>query len=84
MGRDQKIKLLTEVFHTGNKSLLAGTNKILIHSVVIEKNGWMQVVAIEPGFEVSEEMTFEQFQNWKGLLPLFPDICTLTKKRLSD
>lgn len=82
MGRDQKIKLLTEVFHTGNKSLLAGTNKILIHSVVIERDGWMQVIAIEPDFEVSEEMTFEQFQNWKGSLPLFPDISNFDKERI--
>ena len=84
MGRDQKIKLLTEIFQTGNKALLKGTGKIVVRSVVIERDGWLQVVAIEPGFEMSEEMTFEQFQNWKGSLPLFPDICTLTKKRLSD
>ena len=84
MDRIGKIKLLTEIFQTGNKALLKGTGKIVVHSVVIERDGWLQVVAIEPGFEVSEEMTFEQFQNWKGSLPLFPDICTLTKKRLSD
>ena len=84
MSRDQKIKLLTEVFQNGNKALLKGTNKIIVHSIVVEKDGWLQVVAIEPGFEVSELMTFEQFQNWKGLLPLFPDICILTKKELSD
>ena len=84
MDRIGKIKLLTEIFQTGNKALLKGTGKIVVRSVVIERDGWLQVVAIEPGFEVSEEMTFEQFQNWKGSLPLFPDICTLTKKGLSN
>ena len=80
MTRSEKLQLLQKVFETGNKSLLKGTNKIIVHSIVVEKDGWLQVVPIEPTFEVSEEMTFEQFQNWKGSLPLFPDICTLTKK----
>ena len=77
MDRIGKIKLLTEIFQTGNKALLKGTGKMVIHSVVIERDGWIEVVAIEPTFEVLEEMTLEQFQNWKCLLPLFPDICTL-------
>lgn len=82
MSRDQKIKLLTEVFQSGNKALLKGTNKVLIHSIVVEKDGWLQVVAIEPSFEVSEEMTWEQFQNWRCSLPLFPNIDISTKKEI--
>ena len=82
MDRKGKIKLLTEVFQSGNKALLKGTNKVLIHSIVVEKDGWLQVVAIEPSFEVSEEMTFEQFQNWKGSLPLFPNIDISIKKEI--
>ena len=75
MGRDQKIKLLTEIFQTGNKSLLKGTGKIVIRSVVVEKDGWVQIIPIEPNFEVPEkELTFKEFQDWVGCVPLFPDI----------
>ena len=84
MTRSEKLQLLQKVFETGNKSLLKGTNKIIVHSIVVEKDGWLQVVPIEPTFEVSEEMTFEQFQNWRGSLPLFPDLCNLTKKSISE
>ena len=75
MDRNQKIKLLTEVFHTGNRALLKGAGKLLIHSVVVERGGWIQIIPIEPPFEVPEkELTFEEFQNWKGSIALFPDL----------
>ena len=75
MNRTEKIKLLTEVFQNGNKSLLKGTGKIVIRSVVVEKDGWVQIIPIEPNFEVPEkELTFKEFQDWVGCVPLFPDI----------
>ena len=82
MDRIGKIKLLTEIFQTGNKALLKGTNKIIVHSIVVEKDGWFQVIPIEPTFEVSDLMTFEQLQNYKSLIPLFPDISNFDKEMI--
>ena len=82
MGRDQKIKLLTEIFQTGNKSLLKGTGKIVVHTIIVERDGWFQVIPIEPTFEVSDLMTFEQLQNYKSLIPLFPDISNFDKEKI--
>ena len=82
MDRIGKIKLLTEIFQTGNKALLKGTNKIIVHSIVVEKDGWFQVIPIEPTFEVSDLMTFEQLQNYKSLIPLFPDISNFDKEKI--
>ena len=48
MTRSEKLQLLQKVFETGNKSLLEGTNKMVIHTVIIEKDGWYQIIPIEP------------------------------------
>ena len=80
MNRKQKIEALQKVFETGNKAHLEGTNKMVIHSVIIEKDGLFQIVAIEPSFEVPEkELTFNEFENWKGCIPLFPDLNNFKK-----
>ena len=83
MTRSEKLQLLQKVFETGNKSLLEGTNKMVIHTVIIEKDGWYQIIPIEPNFEVPEkELTFKEFENWKGSLPLFPDISNFDKEKI--
>ena len=75
MTRRDKIEALQKVFATGDKSHLKGSDDMVIHSVVIERDGWLQVIAINPTFEIPEhELTLEEFQNWKGSLPLFPDL----------
>lgn len=83
MTRSQKLNILQKVFETGNKSLLNGTNKMVVKSVVIERDGWIQIIPIEPNFEVPEkELTFKEFQDWVGCVPLFPDIDISTKKEI--
>lgn len=73
MTRKQKIEALQKVFETGNKAHLEGTNDMVIHSVIIERDGWFQIVAIEPTFNIPEhELTLKEFQDWKGCIPLFP------------
>jgi hypothetical protein len=81
MNRKQKIEALQKVFETGNKSLLKGANSMVIHTLIIEKDGWYQIVPIEPTFKVPEhELTLKEFQEWKGCLPLLPNIKPLIKK----
>ena len=73
VNRKQKIEALQKVFITGNTAHLEGTNKMVIHSVVIERDGWFQIVAIEPTFDIPEhELTLKEFQEWKGCISLFP------------
>lgn len=75
MSREQKISALQAVFKKGDKKHLEGVNNMVIHSVVIEKDGWYQIVPIQPTFTVPDhEMTLKEFQEWKGCIPLFPDI----------
>ena len=75
MNRTQKIEALQEVFRTGNKSLLEGADKMVIHTIVIEKDGWYQIVPIEPTFTIPDhELTLKEFEEWTSGIPLFPDI----------
>ena len=75
MTRQEKLQLLQKVFETGNKSLLEGTNKMIIHSVVVERDGWIQIVPIKKTFEVPEkELTEKEYQEFISCLPLFPDL----------
>jgi hypothetical protein len=73
MNRKQKIKALQKVFETGNNTLLDGVNSMVIHTVVVERDGWYQIIEIKPTFEVPEkELTLKEFEEWKGCIPLFP------------
>ena len=73
MTRTQKIEALQKVFSTGNRTHLEGANSMVIHTVVIEKDGWFQLVPIEPTFQIPEhELTLKEFQEWKGCISLFP------------
>ncbi len=75
MTRKEKVEALKQVFQTGNKTLLDGVNSMVIHSVIVERDGWYQIVEIKPTFEVPDhELTLKEFEEWKGCLPLFPDI----------
>jgi hypothetical protein len=80
MSRKQKIEALQKVFETGNKTLLDGADKMVIHTVIIERDGLFQIVPIEPSFEIPEkELTLKEFQEWKGCIPLFPDLNNFKK-----
>lgn len=74
MNRKDKISALQKVFQTGNKAHIEGTNKLVIHTVIIERDGWYQIIEIKPTFEIPEqgELSLKDFENWKGCLPLFP------------
>ena len=73
--RTEKIKALEKVFSTGNKVYLEGTNKMVIDTIIIEKDGWYQIVKIEPTFEVPEkELTLKEYQEFISSVPLFPDL----------
>ena len=73
--RKQKIEALQEVFRTGNKALLEGANKMVIHTIVIEKNGLYQIVPIEPTFAIPDhDLTSKEFEEWTSGIPLFPDL----------
>ena len=73
--RKQKIEALQEVFRTGNKALLEGANKMVIHTIVIEKNGLYQIVPIEPTFTIPDhELTLKEFEEFTSGIPLFPDL----------
>jgi hypothetical protein len=62
MNRKQKIEALQKVFETGNKALLERVGKMVIHSVVVEKDGWFQIIEIKPTFEIpNHELTFKKF-----------------------
>jgi hypothetical protein len=75
MNRKQKIEALQKVFETGNKSLLDGANSMVIHTVIVERDGWYQIVEIKPTFEIPDrELTLKEFEDWKGCLPLFSNI----------
>ena len=75
MTRQEKLQLLQKVFETGNKSLLEGTNHMIIRSLIIERDGWIQIIPIEPNFEVPEkELTEKEYQEFISCLPLFPDL----------
>ena len=85
MDRIGKIRLLTEIFHTGNKALLNGTNKMVIKYVVIERDGWIQIIPIEPSFDIPEkEFTLKEFEEWKNCIPLFSDLSNFAKKSISE
>ena len=84
MNRKQKIEALQKVFETGNKAHLEDTNKMIIHTVIIERDGLFQIVPIEPSFEIGDhELTLKEFQEWKGCIPLFPDLNNFKKLDLS-
>ena len=73
--RKQKIEALQEVFRTGNKALLEGADKMVIHTIIIEKDGMYQIVPIEPTFTIPDyELTLKEFEEWTSGIPLFPDI----------
>ncbi len=73
MNRKEKIEALKKVFQTGDKSHIEGTNDLVVHAVVIEKDGWYQIIEIKPTFKIPEhELTLKEFQDWKGCIPLFP------------
>jgi hypothetical protein len=75
MNRTQKIEALQEVFRTGNKAHLEDINNMVIHTIVIEKDGMYQIVPIEPTFTIpNHELTLKDFEAWKSSIPLFPDI----------
>lgn len=83
MNRKEKIEALQQAF-TGNLNALKGADKMTIEAVVVLRGGWYQIVPIEPSFEIPEkELTFEAFQNWKGCIPLFPDLNNFKKLDLS-
>ena len=85
MSRQEKLLLLQKVFQTGNKSLLEGTNKMVIKSVVIERDGWIQIIPIEPSFDIPEkEFTLKEFEEWKNCIPLFSDLSNFAKKSISE
>ncbi|MES2520998.1 MAG: hypothetical protein V4585_22995 [Bacteroidota bacterium] len=84
MNRKQKIEALQKVFETGNKDHLQGTDKMVIHTVIVERDGWYQIVEIKPSFEVPDhELTLKEFEAWKGCIPLFPDLNNFKKIDLS-
>lgn len=84
MNRKQKIEALQKVFETGNKAHLEGTNDMVIHTVVVERDGWYQIIEIKPSFEVPDhEFTLKEFESWKGCIPLFPDLNNFKKLDLS-
>jgi hypothetical protein len=84
MNRKQKIEALQKVFETGNKTLLDGANKMVIHSVIVERDGWYQIVEIKPSFEVPDhELTLKEFEEWKGCISLFPNLNNFKKLDLS-
>ena len=84
MTRTQKIEALQKVFETGNKTYLEGTNKMVIHAVVVERDGWYQIVEIKPTFEIlNHELTLKELEAWKGCIPLFPDLNNFKKLDLS-
>ena len=73
--RKQKIEALQEVFRTGNKALLEGADKMVIHTIIIEKDGWYQIVPIEPTFTIPDhELTLNELREFTSGIPLFPDI----------
>jgi hypothetical protein len=75
MNRKQKIEALQKVFETGNKAHIEGVNSMVIHTVIVERDGWYQIVPIEPSFNIPDhELTLKEFEDWKGCLPLFPNI----------
>ena len=75
MNRTQKIEALKEVFKMGNKSILEGVDKMVVHTIVVEKNGLYQIVPIEPTFTIPDhELTLKEFEEWTSGIPLFPDI----------
>ena len=75
MTKKEKVEALTQFFQTGNKTLLNGANKMVIHTVIIERDGLFQIVPIEPSFEIPDhELTLKEFENWRGCIPLFPDL----------
>lgn len=81
MNRKEKIEALQKVFQTGNKAHLVGTNEMVIHTVIVEKDNWYQIIPIEPTFKIPEkELTLKEFQEWKGCIPLLPNINIDTKK----
>lgn len=62
MNRTQKIEALQQVFKTGNKEFLKGVDKMVIHTIVIEKDGLYQIVPIEPTFTIPDhELTLKEF-----------------------
>jgi hypothetical protein len=80
MNRKEKIQALQKVFETGNKSHIEGVNNMVIHSVIVESDGWYQIVEIKPTFEIPDrELTLKEFEEWKGCIPLFPDIKPIIK-----
>lgn len=84
MTRKQKIEALQKVFETGNKEYLQETDKTVIHTLIIERDGWYQIVPITPTFEVPDhELTLKEFEEWKGCIPLFPDLNNFKKLDLS-
>ena len=75
MNRTQKIEALKELFRTGNKALLEGADKMVIHTIVIEKNGLYQIIPIEPTFTIPDhELTLKELQEWTSGIKLFPDL----------
>lgn len=81
MNRAEKIKALQQAFTTRNFKALEGTDEMKIHTVIIERDGLFQIIPIEPSFEVPDhELTLKELQDWKGCLPLFPDLHNDTRK----
>ena len=79
--RAEKLKIVQQIFSTGDLQHLKGTNEMVIHTVIIERNGLYEIVEIKPTFEIPDhEMTLKEFESWKGCIPLFPDIKSNFKK----
>jgi hypothetical protein len=73
MNRKKKIEPLQKVFAEGNVNHLIGSDEMVIYTVVVERDGWYQIIPINPTFEVPEkELTLKEFEEWKGCLSLFP------------
>ena len=84
MTKKEKVEALTQFFQTGNKTLLDGVNRMVIHTVIIERDGLFQIVPIEPSFEIPDhELSLKEWQEWKGCVPLFPDLNNFKKLDLS-
>ena len=83
MNRAEKVKALQQAFSTGNLQHLTATNeKMVIHAVVVECGGWLQIVPIEPTFQLPQKelMTLKEYQDFISCIPLFPDLHDDIKK----
>ena len=82
MNRAEKIKALQLAFSTNNLNALKGKDdKMVIHAVVVEYGGWLQIVKVESTFEVPEkELTLKEYQEFISSIPLFPDLHNDIKK----